>query len=278
MKANELVSNEFVKKLKKLEQTEPTNFKVQRTASWNYNKLSLLQREIRERKTTHPNYKQGSIVFVDFGINVGNEFSGPHFAIVLNKHDSDSSNLFTVLPLTSKKNKRNIQLETDIFEKVIYKQSENINKFSERLKELEDLTNEIEKLNKELSIFHYNSETKNTIVDKMKRVLKIMYSDDEFTIETEMEYMATKDHIVGNMISDLDAQYKQLNKDMSLCESVIEHYTKHAKSSYGIIGSITTISKDIIFIPINKFDPIGRISISKDEVKKISRAFNSKYI
>lgn len=57
------------------------------------------------QKALYPRFEYGTIVKVDFGINVGSELSGPHFAIVLDKFDSTKSNSITVLPLTSQKKK-----------------------------------------------------------------------------------------------------------------------------------------------------------------------------
>ena len=47
--------------------------------------------------------KRGSIVYADFGFNVGREYGGLHYAIVLNKTDARSNHLLHVLPLTSVK-------------------------------------------------------------------------------------------------------------------------------------------------------------------------------
>ncbi|NEF57484.1 type II toxin-antitoxin system PemK/MazF family toxin, partial [Staphylococcus aureus] len=44
-------------------------------------------------------FSRGSIIYLDFGINIGHEFSGRHFGIVLNKNDSPYNSLVTVVPL-----------------------------------------------------------------------------------------------------------------------------------------------------------------------------------
>ncbi|MCC9762969.1 hypothetical protein HK228_07385, partial [Streptococcus agalactiae] len=62
-------------------------------------------------------YKRGSLVFIDFGINVGNELSGNHFAIVLNKKDSKNNGVLTVLPVSSKGNKFSVEIDGLISQK-----------------------------------------------------------------------------------------------------------------------------------------------------------------
>ena len=55
---------------------------------------------------------------VNFGTSIGNELSGNHFAIVLNKKDSPKAGEITVLPLTSKVNKSNINLGNELIQNV----------------------------------------------------------------------------------------------------------------------------------------------------------------
>ncbi len=69
-------------------------------------------------------YKRGTIIKVDFGVNLGSEMSQVHFAIVLNNYDNPKNSVLTVIPLTSKENKFNLDLENLI----ISKMTENIGK------------------------------------------------------------------------------------------------------------------------------------------------------
>ena len=55
-------------------------------------------------------YKRGQVIKVDFGVNVGSELSNTHFAIVLNKDENISTDSITVLPLTSKKRYKTLNL------------------------------------------------------------------------------------------------------------------------------------------------------------------------
>ena len=48
-------------------------------------------------------YKRGNIVKISFGFNIGSEYGGLHYGIVLDKHNSHSSPVVTVIPLTSAK-------------------------------------------------------------------------------------------------------------------------------------------------------------------------------
>ena len=65
-------------------------------------------------------YHRGAILLVDLGKNIGYEFNGKHFAVVLNKNDSEKSGKLMVIPLTSKdKKNRHIKLDKSIIEELI---------------------------------------------------------------------------------------------------------------------------------------------------------------
>ena len=49
-------------------------------------------------------YKRGDIVKLNFGFNIGSEYGGLHYAIVINNKNPHSSSVVTVIPLTSQKN------------------------------------------------------------------------------------------------------------------------------------------------------------------------------
>ena len=61
-------------------------------------------------------YQRGTIIKADFGIGIGSEMSQVHFAIVINNYDNPKSNVLTVIPLTSKENRFNLNLGTLIID------------------------------------------------------------------------------------------------------------------------------------------------------------------
>ncbi len=66
-------------------------------------------------------YARGTIIKADFGVNIGAEMSQVHFAIVLNKFDNKKNNVLTVVPLTSKSNKFNLDLGPLVIKKLVNK-------------------------------------------------------------------------------------------------------------------------------------------------------------
>lgn len=93
---------------------------------WMLKKSKLLLKETNEFEknngnNTYKTYKRGTIIKADFGVNLGSEMSQVHFAIVLNNYDNPRNNVLTVVPLTSKKSKFNLNLESLVIEKLIEK-------------------------------------------------------------------------------------------------------------------------------------------------------------
>lgn len=130
--------------------------------------LLLKEAEVLENKVPHKYrvYKRGTIIKVDFGVGLGSEMSQVHFAIVLNKYDNPKNNVLTVVPLTSKKSKFNLNLGNLIIDKMIEKLKKEIFSIG---KEEELETSKIEKINLELKLkkletllSYYRSSIKNT--------------------------------------------------------------------------------------------------------------------
>ena len=85
--------------------------------NWVLSEATYFEKEITDTKQNQKIYKRGALVFVDFGINVGNELSGNHFAIVLNKKDSKNNGVLTVVPVSSKGNRFSVEIDGLISEK-----------------------------------------------------------------------------------------------------------------------------------------------------------------
>ena len=77
--------------------------KFQRLGNWLEKHSSIFKSEANNKISNKPNFKRGEIIKVDFGVNIGSELSNTHFAIVLNNDDNNSVDNITVIPLTSKK-------------------------------------------------------------------------------------------------------------------------------------------------------------------------------
>lgn len=132
-------------------------------------KLLLTEAKEYETKTnqTYKTYKRGTIIKVDFGVNLGSEMSQVHFAIVLNNYDNPQNNILTVVPLTSKPSKFNLDLENLVIDKLIDKIKKELVKIGIKeemdFKDIKSTISEETKIRKLYTLLsYYRSNQKNT--------------------------------------------------------------------------------------------------------------------
>lgn len=73
--------------------------------------------EINKKPQRFKRYSRGQIVKIKFGVNIGSEFSGDHYAITISKKDTMMSPILHVIPLTSKKHNYNIKINNVLYNK-----------------------------------------------------------------------------------------------------------------------------------------------------------------
>lgn len=114
-------------------------------------------------ETKYRVYNRGTIIKVDFGVSLGSEMSQVHFAIVLNNYDNPKNNVLTVIPLTSKKSKYNLDLGDLVIGKLTKKIKEEIIKLGEEEeKDPSNLENQIKARKIKTVLSYYKSSEKNT--------------------------------------------------------------------------------------------------------------------
>ena len=117
------------------------------------NESETLLYEINVKPTRYKRYSRGQIVKVKFGVNIGSEFSGNHYAVIISKQDTMFNPILHVIPLTSKKHNYNLELDN-----ILYNE-EKINK----LKKLLVKEKNEKRIKKIQSCIKYYSNRKNKI-------------------------------------------------------------------------------------------------------------------
>lgn len=75
--------------------------KQQILAEWINQWSKFLLRESVFSSKYLPYYKRGDIVYVDFGFNIGTEYGGVHYAVVIEDNNNKTNGNIIVVPLTS---------------------------------------------------------------------------------------------------------------------------------------------------------------------------------
>lgn len=86
------------------------------------------------------------------------------------------------------------------------------------------------------------------------------------------KYDSTKNPVTTNKELILQKQ-----NESKIIKKMIDYYSNYAKSSYACINQITTISKNKIIRPKNKYDIIGRAKCNNEIMKIISKEIIKKY-
>ncbi len=151
--------------------------------SWEYTRSNRLLYEISlppDKK--YMRYPRGTIIKVDFGVNVGSEFSEQHFAITLSKRDSIYNNCVIVVPLTSKRHKNCINLDGLISKSYLETLQKKVDELQNRIQEI-DIENcefnpnyekEIKKIKKVLSYYKTIKENLSyACIDQIRTISKL---------------------------------------------------------------------------------------------------------
>lgn len=123
--------------------------------------------EIESKPKAFKRYSRGSIIKVKLGVNIGSEFSGDHYAIVLTKGDTMNNPILHIVPITSDNSIHNINAKN-----VLYNEKE-ITKLK-RLAKAETKTAILKDINKCLNYYIKNKDRESFIAIKhIKTISKL---------------------------------------------------------------------------------------------------------
>ena len=228
--------------------------------------------------------KRGSIVYADFGFNVGREYGGLHYAIVLNKTDARSNHLLHVLPLTSVKETTDISnlkyfqflIGNEVFRLLV-------NKANRKIIELTELYDRFSKKDDELNNRAVMVEA---LIEDNKKTLEILKKLPNSDIDdSSIEQLQT---INKNLDFTSDQLYKiqQEKKENAILRSELEEKLEYAnkfilktknmkKDSIVLLNQVTSISKMRLRDPKNNNSILNGIVLSDDTMDKIDEALKN---
>lgn len=220
--------------------------------NWLEKESNLFLSETQNTSKSYNVLKRGSLIFVDFGINIGSELSNRHWAVVLNKNDSPKSRNLTVLPISSKEKKFSVMIDEVIQQK------------SKRF-----LLPILDKIGFDyFSIIHY-ALTEITPFD--------LGSAEEIYQEFLIQYGDAYNSESAKEIYDNGAGMEKVENTNRKLKDLVNHYQRFNKISYAKCDQIKTISKDRI-IYINELDPCGKIKVSDETLDRIDEKLKELYL
>lgn len=230
--------------------------------------LSTYSNYIKNEKIFNPtkqiSYKRGDIVKVNFGFNVGAEYGGLHYAIVIDNKNDHSSPCVTVIPLTSgteeETYRTDIFLGNELYRKVQEKQKQIIKNLREKINNLENAREMV-------------TIASNTITELMQQINSGNTSskNDINVVLDKMREIEEKDREIQDEINKYEKEIDKLRK-------VNAELEKMKDGSIALMKQITTVSKARIFTPKKSGDSLYGISLSTQNMKKVNKRLQELYI
>lgn len=215
-------------------------------------------------------YKRGNIVKVNFGFNIGSEYGGLHFGVVLDKHNDHSSPVLTVIPLTSLKENKAIHANSVDLGNELYRLLKiKYDTISKALKdEQDDIDNTLRAFN---TLYSF-------VVSSFNQLKASTENEDESTIMAQIDK-------IKNDLDKADALKNSLKEKKAHNKSEQEYLFKIGREisqmkegSVALVNQITTISKMRIFDPRNIKGVLSGISLSAESMDKINQKVKELYV
>lgn len=194
-------------------------------------------------------YKRGEIIRAHLGFNVGSEYGGLHYCVVLDKNNSKNSPVVTVAPLTSVKEHTNLK---KLYPGNIYLGDEVYQKISD-------------KGNKTYGILSKQGDALNRKFEAIdKRDLK--HPETYPTPETHDEWL-----------SKTQAEFDAFFRNKKTLKKILERINSMKSGSIALVGQIKTISKIRIYEPRHGKDPLSNIRLSSESLDLIDLEIKKLY-
>jgi mRNA-degrading endonuclease toxin of MazEF toxin-antitoxin module len=262
---------EAIKSLNKLLETyiNDTSSKHLKKANlisyWVKDYVRLINFEEQFEPTKNIAYKRGNIVKINFGFNVGSEYGGLHYGVVLDNKNSHSSPVITVIPLTSvKENKsvhsNNVELGNEIYRALKLK----YDTISKTLKE------EQEEINQMLSLF----------TKFVELSLNAPASSEEDTAGLSTNLSSPEEYAdYALQLKERWEQKKEHNaEEQAYLDKIGAEISQMKEGSIALVNQIVTISKMRIFDPRNLKGVLAGISLTEASMEQINQKVKELYI
>lgn len=213
-------------------------------------------------------YKRGNIVKIDFGFNIGAEYGGLHYGIVLDNKNDHSSPVITVIPLTSARENRmlhpnSVDLGNDIY-RLLKLKYDTIDK---------SLKEEQREINETISLF-------DSMMDLAFKSVRELEQCEEGTDEFDQKLVIAKDHLAGvkKLRFTWEEKSRHNKEQQEYLNKIGLEISRMKEGSIALVNQITTVSKMRIFDPRNLKGVLVGISLSEENMEKINQKVKDLYV
>lgn len=250
-KENIRLLKEATDRLIKFVQNNPNYHKSYGMGESLSNYVNQLERDLHKKKRRYKTYLPGTIVYVHFGMNFGEEFSKTHYAITLPKNDNKNKRTVTVIPLTSKSGDDKMKLDFN---------------FS---RELFHLTHQVAK-----------EESKKSEENLISEINSRLPSDIEpYTSLEDLTYLFDNWEEYDDLLNKVAEEIKKSTKLLESASKQMDRFQKTTeKTTYAALDCVTTIDKNKIESRISEIDVLSATVLGDVQLKKLSKAIAERII
>ena len=253
-------------------------------AQWIENWVKYLKLEKVFNSRSIPALKRGSIVYADFGFNVGREYGGLHYAIVLNKTDARSNHLLHVLPLTSVKETTDMSnlkyfqfpIGDEVFQLLKNEATQKIIELTKLYKRFSNKDAEL----RERAVIVESLIDDNIKTFEVIKNLPASDRDDSFleqirTIDKNIDFTNAEADKIKQELKDNAALLSELDEKIEYANKFILKIKNMNKDSIVLLNQVTTISKMRLYDPKNNKSILNGIVLSNNTMNKIDEALKN---
>lgn len=235
---------------------------------WIKDYVRMINFEEKFDPTRNIAYKRGNIVKIQFGFNIGSEYGGLHYGIVLDNNNAHSSPVVTVIPLTSTKENRelhpnSVDLGNDIY-RLLKLKYDTIDK---------SLKEEHHEIKETLSIF-------DSVMPVAKESVQELEQCEQGTKEFAQKLVIAKGHLdtLEKLQSTWEEKYRHNKEQQEYLDKIGLEISQMKEGSVALVNQITTISKMRIFDPRNLKGVLSGVSLSAENMDKINQKVKELYV
>ncbi|CCY59665.1 putative uncharacterized protein [Clostridium sp. CAG:632] len=225
---------------------------------WLENYISYIQREETFDPSYLKRYERGDIIKVNFGFNVGSEYGGLHYAIVLDKYNARNSPVITVIPLTSYTegddiHPNDVSLGNELYLKLQLKIRGLKQNLSTERQQTESLRSSIQ-----------------TLLNILEPLLNEVASTDDVNKITMNDEQSSALAQAGRQLKSIQVHEDNIQKQEMLLNKASSEIAKMKDGSVALPNQITTISKQRIYDPKSSYDVLSGVKLSPDGLDKLN--------
>ena len=240
-------------------------------------------------------FDRGTVVMVDFGVQVASEFCGPHFAIALNRHDDKYNPVITVIPLSSKDKPWYANLGTELLERItehfdtlesnadasLKDTKQRVATLYERFGNsfLRSFNDEDSKILIDAGVAHDHDHLNFTITFGERNIEARHYIDRIRNAKGFDHSQSLQNYVVeiDDVLNEVDHLQDQLNYVKSIIpamQSLITKRAKYNKPTFANTRNITTVSK-LRVVKFSSMNVSENIKISDAAMQQVESKINN---